>query len=59
MIVKALLGLSFDEGYRVEHLHNCLYVLSPKDKRVFHLEIPSPYEPFEIIQGYTETAQSV
>ncbi len=54
MIVKNLLGLSFDEGYGVEHLHDCLYIFSPENKKVFHLGIPPPNEPCEILQGYVE-----
>ena len=54
MIVKNLLGLSFDEGYRVEHFNDCLYIFSPKNNKMFYLKIPSPNEPFEIIKGYEE-----
>ena len=52
MIVKNLLGLSFEEGYRVEHHHNCLYIYAPKKEKIFFTEINAFGDAIEIIHGY-------
>ena len=52
MIVKNLLGLSIEEGYRVEHQHNCMYIYAPEKEKIFFTEITSSGEPIEIAHGY-------
>ena len=52
MIVKNLLGLSIEEGYRVEHNHNCLYICSPEEGKIFFTEIKASSETIEITPGY-------
>ncbi len=52
MIVKSLLGLSFEEGYRVEHRNACLYIFAPGRAEMFMMEVPSPQEPTEVRCGY-------
>ena len=54
MIVRNLLGLSFAQGYRVEHEHNLLYVYAPKTQQIFSIEIGNPCALIEIKPGYTE-----
>ena len=49
MIIKNLLGLSFDEGYRVEHENNCLYVYAPKVHKIFLIKICNPNTTIEIV----------
>ncbi len=52
MIVKNLLGLTIEEGYRVEHEHNWLYIYALQRKEIFHTTIGAPHKPIEIAPGY-------
>ena len=52
MIMKNLLGLSFEEGYQVEHKHNCLYVYAPKIRKIFFRRIGNPGTIIELEPGY-------
>ncbi len=52
MLVKSLLGLSFEAGYRVEHRNNWLYIFAPQSKKVYLLKIKSPIGEVKIISGY-------
>ncbi len=52
MIVKNLLGLSIDEGYQVEHRHNCLYIYSHGRGKIFLSEIKASGDTLEISEGY-------
>ena len=54
MITRNLLGLSFAQGYRVEHEHNVLYVYTPKTQQIFSIEIGNPCALIEIEPGYKE-----
>lgn len=52
MILRILLGLSFDEAYHIEHESNCLYVYAPNSKSVTFLRIGSPGSIVDIRPGY-------
>ncbi len=52
MIIRNLLELSFDEGYQVEHKHNCLYVYAPKIRKIFFTRIGNPGKTIKIEPGY-------
>lgn len=52
MIVKNLLGLSIEEGYRVEHQHNCLYIYSPEKEKIFFAKITPSGDIIKIAHGY-------
>lgn len=52
MIMRNLLGLSFEEGYRVEHKHDCLYVFAPKIRQIFFTRIGNPGTIIELEPGY-------
>ena len=52
MIIKNLLGLSFEEGYRVEHKSPWLYIFAPKRAEIFLVKIPAPQEPVQVQAGY-------
>ena len=52
MIMRNLLGLSFEEGYQVEHKHNCLYVYAPKIRQIFFARIGNPGTIIELQPGY-------
>lgn len=52
MILRNLLGLSFEEAYRVEHESNCLYVYAPIRGTIAFLRIGSPDSKVEIEPGY-------
>jgi len=54
MIVKNLLGLSIEEGCKVEHHHNRLYIYAPEKEKIYFTAIPSAGEPIEIAHGYEE-----
>jgi broad specificity phosphatase PhoE len=52
MIIKNLLGLSFEEGYQVEHKNPWLYIFAPKREEIFLMEIPAPQDPVKVRSGY-------
>lgn len=54
MLVKRLLGLSFEAGYRVEHRNHWLYLFAPQSKDIYLMKIASPAGEVEIIFGYEE-----
>ncbi len=54
MLLQSLLDLSFEAGYRVEHLNNWLYIFEPQSKDIYLLKIKSPLGEVEIISGYEE-----
>ncbi|MCH8126196.1 histidine phosphatase family protein [candidate division KSB1 bacterium] len=54
MIMRTILGLSFNDGYRVEHENNCLYVFEPKSQKAFFLSIENPGAFIKIEQGYVK-----
>ena len=54
MIVKNLLGLTIEKGYRVEHENNWLYIYAPQRKELFHTTITAPNLPIEVAPGYRE-----
>jgi len=54
MIVKNLLGLTIEKGYRVEHENNWLYIYAPQLKEIFHTTITAPHLPIEVAPGYRE-----
>ena len=54
MIIRNILGLSFDEGYRVEHENSCLYVFAPKSRKAFFVNIEDPGSFIKIGPGYTK-----
>jgi len=54
MIVKNLLGLTIEKGYRVEHENNWLYIYALQRKEIFHIMIGAPHLPIEVAPGYRE-----
>ena len=52
MIVKNLLGLSFQEGYEVEHENSWLYIFAPKKAEIFLIKIPAPQDLVPGHPGY-------
>ena len=54
MIVKNLLGLTIEKGYRVEHENNWLYIYALQRKEIFHTMIGAPHLPIEVAPGYRE-----
>jgi broad specificity phosphatase PhoE len=52
MIIKNLMGLSLEEGYRVEHKNSWLYLFVPKTSGLFLVKIPTPQEPILVYSGY-------
>ena len=57
MILKNLLGLTFMEGYDVEHKNDWLYIFFPDSIQLFLVKISAPIGEIEIISGY-ETIDS-
>jgi broad specificity phosphatase PhoE len=53
MILKSLLGLSFEEGFRVEHEHQRLYFFFPASKELWSCRMGSTVSRFE--KGYATT----
>lgn len=58
MIVKNLLGLSLEEGFRVEHKNSWLYLFAPRKAEIFLLKIPVPHEPIQVQPGYVQIDMS-
>ena len=52
MIVKNLLHLSLDDGYKVEHENSWLYLFAPKRAEIFLIRIPAPQEDIQVQSGY-------
>lgn len=52
MIVKNLLGLSFEEGYQVEQKNHWLYVFAPKKRGIWLIKITAANEEISIQEGY-------
>jgi probable phosphoglycerate mutase len=52
MIVRQLMNLSIEEGYRVEHMNSSLYLYAPRTSDLFLVSIPAPQEPIEVYVGY-------
>jgi broad specificity phosphatase PhoE len=57
MIVRQLMSLSIEEGYRVEHKNSWLYVFAPLSSGQFLVPIPAPHEPIEVYAGYVAHEQ--
>ncbi len=56
MIVKSLLGLSFEEGYRVEHEHQRLYFYFGASKELWSCQVEGASA--RLTQGYVTTTGS-
>jgi broad specificity phosphatase PhoE len=56
MLIKCLLGLDFEAGYRVEHRNNWLYIFAPHRQEIYLMKINSPVGDVEIVPGYEEIA---
>jgi len=56
MILKSLLGLSFEEGFRVEHEHQCLYFYFGTSGELWSCQLGRP--DLEFTQGYATTMGS-
>jgi broad specificity phosphatase PhoE len=54
MLIKNLLGLDYEAGYRVEHRNNWLYIFAPQRREIYLMKIKSPIGDVEIIPGYEE-----
>ncbi len=54
MLIKRLLGLDFEAGYRVEHRNNWLYIFTPRRREIYLMKIKSPVGDVEIVPGYEE-----
>jgi len=52
MIIKALLGLTFEAGYCVEHQNDWLYIFALLTKKIYLFEITAPLGQVEIKSGY-------
>jgi hypothetical protein len=52
MIIKNLMDISVEEGYRVEHKHSWLYLFAPQTSGLFLVKIPAPQEPIQVQLGY-------
>jgi len=57
MILKNLLGLTFTEGYNVEHKNDWLYIFFPDPIQLFLEKIGEPIGDIDIVRGY-ETINS-
>ena len=58
MLIRNLLNLTLEEGYRVESKNNWLYVFAPRERDIFLVELNSPTGNLKIGSGYLETAPS-
>lgn len=54
MLIKSLLGLDYESGYRVEHRNDWLYIFAPQHRQIYLMKIKSPVGDVEIISGYEE-----
>ncbi len=54
MLIKSLLDLDFEAGYRVEHKNNWLYIFTPHPQAIYLMKIKSPVGDLEIVPGYEE-----
>jgi broad specificity phosphatase PhoE len=54
MLIKSLLGLEFEAGYRVEHRNNWLYIFASQRQKIYLMKIKSPVGDVEILPGYEE-----
>jgi probable phosphoglycerate mutase len=52
MIIKYLLGLTFAEGYGVEHLNTWLYIYASQRQELYSTQIQSPGAALDIKSGY-------
>ena len=52
MIIKNLMGLSFEQAYQVEHKNSWLYLFFPKKGALFLIRIPTPRDLIQIQSGY-------
>jgi len=52
MILKNLLGLTFEEGYHVEHKNDWLYIFFPDAMQLFLVKIGGPTGTIAVISGY-------
>ena len=57
MLVKNLLGLGFQAGYRVEHKNNWLYIYATQHHEIYLMKIKNPVGDVEIFPGYEEIDQ--
>jgi len=52
MIIKNLLGLSLEAGYKVEHKNAWLYLFAPKKSNIFLIKVPTPQNTIQVQSGY-------
>jgi broad specificity phosphatase PhoE len=52
MIIRNLMGLSLEEGFRVEHENSWLYLFAPKTASLYLVTIPAPQKPIEVCVEY-------
>ena len=52
MLIRNLLDLTFEEGYRVESKNNWLYVFASREREIFLVEFDSPTGNVKIHSGY-------
>ena len=52
MIIRNLMDLSLEEGYRVEQKNSWLYVFTPGKAAMFLIRISSPPDPIQVQLGY-------
>ena len=52
MILKGLLGLSFEQGFLLEHKHHWVYIFAPRAQQMFWYEIGAPTGNIEVHEGY-------
>ena len=56
MIIKNLMGLSLEEGYKVEHLNSWLYVFNPQRSEIFLIKITACQHRIQAQMGYEMTS---
>lgn len=56
MVVKTLLRLTLEQGFRVEHMNDWLYVYAPKRAEIFLLTVPPPGTPIRVQEGIANVA---
>ncbi len=54
MLIRNLLNLTLEEGYRVESKNNWLYVFAPREREIFLVELHSPTGKVKVKPGYRQ-----
>ena len=58
MLIKNLLGLSFEQAQQVEQKNHWLYIFSPGVRKIFLVELDDATGPLVIRSGYEQVTRA-